>query len=259
MFYTSLYRTFVAPFVYQDVDGKYRGMDGKVHQAEAGFTNLSVYSMWDTFRASHPLKTIIDKDRAIDYAHDLLNKFKTGGVLPKWELHSDYTGEMVGYPAVSVIADIMVKHPEAFTQADFELALQAADVSANFDESITESWVPYRDAWNGDKRFTVMTRHGQYAEELGYVPANVKWSAGEENKPAYAEGLKQDKYDELVNESVAYGLENAYYDWTIAQIAKLAGNDEMFVRYMKRSETFKAYFDYNPDYYGKLLGKNNES
>ena len=195
MFYTSLYRTYIAPFVYQDVDGKYRGMDGKIHQAGKNFTNYSVYSMWDTFRAAHPLKTIIDKDRTIEYARDLLNKFQTGGVLPKWELHSDYTGEMVGYPAVSVIADIMVKYPEAFTQDEYHLALQAADVSANFDPSITADWVPYRDAWNGDKRFTVMTRHGQYAEQLGYVPANVKWQPGQ--APTGVEGLQQDKYDAL--------------------------------------------------------------
>lgn len=253
MFYTSLYRTYIAPFVYQDVDGKYRGMDGKVHQAEAGFTNYSVYSMWDTFRAAHPLKTIIDKDRAVEYARDLLNKFKTGGVLPKWELHSDYTGEMVGYPAVSVIADIMVKHPEAFTQEEFTLALEAADVSANFDLDITDGWVPYRDAWNGDKRFTVMTRHGEYAENLGYVPANVKWDQSQAPTNG-VEGLKQDKYDELVNESVSYGLENAYYDWCIAQIAKLAGDDLQFERYMKRSETFKNYFDHNPAEYSKYAG-----
>ncbi len=252
MFYTSLYRTYVAPFVYQDVDGKYRGMDGKVHQAEEGFTNYSVYSMWDTFRAAHPLKTIIDKDRAVEYARDLLNKFKTGGVLPKWELHSDFTGEMVGYPAVSVIADIMVKHPEEFTPEEYTLALQAAEVSANFDLSVTDSWVPYRDAWNGDKRFTVMTRHGQYAEELGYVPANMKWAP--EQAPAGVSGLKKDKYDELVNESVSYGLENAYYDWCIAQIAKLAGDEAQFQRYMKRSETFKNYFDHNPQEYSKYAG-----
>ena len=252
MFYTSLYRTHIAPFVYQDVDGKYRGMDGNVYQADKDFTNYSVYSMWDTFRAAHPLKTIINKDRSIEYARDLLNKYKTGGVLPKWELHSDYTGEMVGYPAVSVIADIMVKHPEAFTQDEFNLALKAADVSANFDLLITEDWVPYRDAWNGDKRFTVMTRHGQYAEELGYVPANVKWK--QDQAPNGVEGLQQDKYDELVNESVSYGLENAYYDWTIAQIAKLAGDDVQFKRYMKRSETFKNYFDHNPAEYEKYAG-----
>lgn len=244
MFYTSLYRTYVAPFVYQDVDGKYRGMDGKVHQAEAGFTNYSVYSMWDTFRAAHPLKTIIDKDRAIEYAHDLMNKFKTGGVLPKWELHSDYTGEMVGYPAVSVIADVMVKYPEAFTQQDFELALQAADVSANFDLTITQDWVPYKDAWNGDKRFTVMTRHGEYAEQHGYVPADAK------KKPQDG-GIAQDKYDELVNESVSYGLENAYYDWCIAQIAKLAGDDAQYQRYMRRSQAYKPYFHREVSEYGK--------
>ncbi|MGL4505507.1 MAG: GH92 family glycosyl hydrolase, partial [Aeromonas sobria] len=130
LFYTSLYRTYIAPFVYQDVDGHYRGMDGKVHQATPGFTNYSVYSMWDTFRAAHPLKTIIEKDRAIDYVHDLLNKYKTGGIMPKWELHSDYTGEMVGYPAVSIIADVIVKYPAEFSPEEIKLALQAANVSA---------------------------------------------------------------------------------------------------------------------------------
>ncbi|HIF9184765.1 TPA: GH92 family glycosyl hydrolase [Photobacterium damselae] len=244
LFYTSLYRTYIAPFVYQDVDGKYRGMDGKVHQAKEGFTNYSVYSMWDTFRAAHPLKTIIDKDRAIEYARDLLNKYQTGGVLPKWELHSDYTGEMVGYPAVSVIADIMVKHPEAFSQQEFQLALKAADVSANFDLELTHDWVSYRDPWNGDKRFTVMTRHGQYAEQHGYVPADVK------KKPQDG-GYAQDKYDELVNESVSYGVENAYYDWCIAQIAKLAGNEPQYQRYLERSLAYKPYFDFNPNEYGK--------
>lgn len=256
MFYTSLYRTYIAPFVYQDVDGKYRGMDGKIHQADEGFVNYSVYSMWDTFRAAHPLKTILDKDRAIEYAHDLLNKYKTGGVLPKWELHSDYTGEMVGHPAVSIIADIMVKHPEAFTQSDFELALKAADETVNFNEQIAidGGWVPYRDPWNGDKRFTVMTKHNNYQEDLGFIPANQKWTNEEENKPAYVEGLALDKYDGLVNESVAYGLENAYYDWCIAQIAKLAGNDSQFQRYMTRSESFKNYFHYDPTEFNKYNG-----
>ncbi|MDF4942088.1 glycoside hydrolase family 92 protein, partial [Vibrio parahaemolyticus] len=202
------YRTFVAPFLYQDVDGKYRGMDGKVHQAEDGLVNYSVYSMWDTFRAAHPLKTIIDKDRAIEHARDLLNKYQTGGVLPKWELHSDYTGEMVGHPAVSVIADIMVKHPEAFTAAEFDLALKAADETVNFNLDKTASWVPYQDAWNGDKRFTIMTRHNDYQEDVGFIPANTKWAPDSGDKPGYVEGLKVDKYDELVNESVSYGLEN---------------------------------------------------
>ncbi|WP_028863247.1 GH92 family glycosyl hydrolase [Psychromonas aquimarina] len=238
MFYTSLYHTYFAPFVYQDSDGQYRGMDGKAYQAAEGFTNYSVYSMWDTFRAAHPLKTILDKQRSVEYVHDLLNKYKTGGVLPKWELHSDYTGEMVGYPAVSVIADTMIKYPDAFSQQDFELAMQAAEVSANFDMSITDDWIPYQDSWNGDKRWIVMTRHGEYQEELGYVPADIK------DNPA-------DVYDTIVNESVSYGLENAYYDWCIAQIARLAGDTVQEARYLERSKAFKNYFDYNPAEYGQ--------
>ncbi|PSU28724.1 GH92 family glycosyl hydrolase [Photobacterium lutimaris] len=254
MYYTSLYRTYIAPFVYQDVDGHYRGMDGKIYQNDGSFTNMSVYSMWDTFRTAHPLKTIVDKKQAINYARDLLNKAKTGGVLPKWELHSDYTGEMVGYPAVSVIADVMVKYPEAFTQDEFKAALAAADIAANFDEQIAidAGWVPYRDPWNGDKRFTVMTRHGQYAEQYGFVPANVKWD--QTAAPSGIDGLKQDKYDELVNESVSYGLENAYYDWCIAQIAKMAGNQAQYERYMARSSAYQQYFDYDPAEYSKYGG-----
>ncbi len=176
--------------------------------------------------------------------HDLLNKYKTGGIMPKWELHSDYTGEMVGYPAVSIIADVIVKYPDAFTQEEIKLALQAANVSANFDLALTNTWVPYQDPWNGDKRFTVMTRHGQYAEQHGYVPANVKY------KPEEG-GMAQDKYDELVNESVSYGVENAYYDWCIAQLARLAGDKSAENRYLTRATTWRAYFDYNPTEYGK--------
>ena len=89
-----------------------------------------------------------------------------------------------------------------------------------------------------------MTRHGQYAEQHGYVPADVK------KKPQDG-GYAQDKYDELVNESVSYGVENAYYDWCIAQIAKLAGNEAQYQRYLERSLAYKPYFDFNPNEYGK--------
>lgn len=75
-FYTSMYHTYFAPFLYQDVDGQYRGMDGQSYQTDPNRPNYSVYSMWDTFRAAHPLKTITEKERSIEYVHDLINKFK---------------------------------------------------------------------------------------------------------------------------------------------------------------------------------------
>ncbi|WP_252178024.1 GH92 family glycosyl hydrolase [Endozoicomonas sp. 4G] len=237
-FYTSMYHTYFAPFLYQDVDGQYRGMDGQSYQTDPNRPNYSVYSMWDTFRAAHPLKTITEKERSIEYVHDLINKFKKGDVLPKWELHSDYTGEMPGYPSVSIIADTMVKYPEAFTQQDFKDALEAALISSNWHPEITHDWIPYVDEWNGDKRWHVMTRHSEYQESDGFIGADIR------KNPA-------DIYDTIVNETVSYGLENAYYDWAIAQIAKLAGDEGQYDRYIKRSESFKNYFDHNPAYYAE--------
>ncbi|MDF4740840.1 glycoside hydrolase family 92 protein, partial [Vibrio parahaemolyticus] len=131
MLYTSLFRTVVAAFLYQDVDGKYRGMDGKVHQAEDGLVNYSVYSMWDTFRAAHPLKTIIDPERAEEFANDLIRKYEDGGILPKWELHSHYTGTMIGFPAVSIIADAMAKGLDI----DPQLAKEAAEFTVRYHEA----------------------------------------------------------------------------------------------------------------------------
>ena len=100
-FYTALYHTMIAPFAYQDVDGRYLGMDKKVHTAEPGYVNYSVFSLWDTFRALHPLMTIINPDLATDWGKVLVQGYKEGGILPKWPLASSYTGCMVGYPAVS--------------------------------------------------------------------------------------------------------------------------------------------------------------
>ena len=108
-FYTALYHTMMAPYMYQDVDGRYLGMDKKIHHAEPGYTNYSVFSLWDTFRALHPLMTIIQPERAADWGKVLIQGYKEGSILPKWPLASNYTGCMVGYPAVSVLADLVAK------------------------------------------------------------------------------------------------------------------------------------------------------
>lgn len=98
IFYTAMYHANIAPMVFQDVDGTYRAMRTQ-ELKEAGDTpNYSIYSMWDTFRAFHPLQTIINPDRAEEYANDLIRKYKDGGILPKWELQGHYTGTMIGFP-----------------------------------------------------------------------------------------------------------------------------------------------------------------
>jgi predicted alpha-1,2-mannosidase len=129
IFYTALYHTMMQPNIAQDLDGKYRGRDNKIHQAE-GFDYYTVFSLWDTFRAAHPLYTLIDKKRTSDYINTFIKQFEQGGRLPVWELASNETDCMIGYHSVSVIADAMVKGIEGF---DYEKAYEAAKYSAMLD------------------------------------------------------------------------------------------------------------------------------
>ena len=107
-FYTSMYHACLSPNIFMDIDGKYRGTDHKVHEVK-GFTNYTVFSLWDTFRALHPLFTIIDQKRTNDFVKTLLQIYDDGGRLPMWPLAGNYTDDMLGYHAVPVIADAYVK------------------------------------------------------------------------------------------------------------------------------------------------------
>ena len=112
-FYTALYHTMIAPNLFMDVDGQYRGRDFRNHRAE-GFDNYTVFSLWDTFRAAHPLYTIIDQRRTLDFIKTFLAQYEQGGRLPVWELAANETDTMIGYHAVSVIADAVAKGIRGF-------------------------------------------------------------------------------------------------------------------------------------------------
>jgi predicted alpha-1,2-mannosidase len=129
-FYTSMYHACLSPNVFMDIDGKYRGVDHKVHQAK-GFTNYTVFSLWDTFRALHPLFTIIDQKRTTDFIKTLLQIYDDGGRLPMWPLAGNYTDDMLGYHAVPVIADAYVKGIRNF---DLQKAYTAVKHSAELDK-----------------------------------------------------------------------------------------------------------------------------
>jgi len=125
-FYTALYHTMLAPNLFMDVDGRYRGRDFAPHQAK-GFENYTVFSLWDTFRAAHPLYTIIDQKRTRDFIQTFLAQYQQGGRLPVWELAANETDTMIGYHAVSVIADAAAKGINGF---DLNLAFEAMKHSA---------------------------------------------------------------------------------------------------------------------------------
>ncbi len=155
-FYTALYHTMIHPNVFNDVDGNYLGHDRKIHQLP-GYLNrkdaetqrenerknspsqrlggersaqYTVFSLWDTFRAAHPLYTIIDQKRTVDYINSFIRIYEQGGRLPVWELWGEETDTMIGYHSVSVIADAMAKGIKGF---DYEKAYAAAKHSANLD------------------------------------------------------------------------------------------------------------------------------
>ena len=184
-------------------------MDKKVHTAEPGYVNYSVFSLWDTFRALHPLMTIINPDLATDWGKVLVQGYKEGGILPKWPLASSYTGCMVGYPAVSVLADLVAKD---LAEGDMSTWAEAGARSSVYREDLAEKF-------KGTRELDLITMHPYYKEKYGFVPADS------------------------VPESVSWGLEMAYEDWCISQIAKKAGNMELANEYAKKAEYYKRYLD----------------
>jgi predicted alpha-1,2-mannosidase len=128
VFYTALYHCFIHPSLNMDVDGQYRGRDGQVHIA-TDFENYSVFSLWDTYRALHPLFTIIERKRTSDFINTFLGQYKASGRLPMWELSGNETNCMIGFHSVSVIADAMAKGILGF---DSLLAFNAAKAASTY-------------------------------------------------------------------------------------------------------------------------------
>ena len=146
-FYTALYHSMIAPTIYNDVDGTYYGPDKKVHQAD-GWVNYSTFSLWDTYRAAHPLFTYTEPERVNDMIKSFIAFYEQNGRLPVWNFYGSETDMMIGYHAVPVIADAYLKGIGDF---DAEKALNACVATANLDS--------YRGI-------------GLY-KELGYIPYNV--------------------------------------------------------------------------------------
>lgn len=112
-FYTALYHSMLAPIVFSDVNGEYKGADGNIHKA-TDYTKYSIFSLWDTFRAEHPLFTIIQPERVDDLVKSMLSHYQEYGLLPVWELLGNETGTMIGYHSIPVIADAILKGFKGF-------------------------------------------------------------------------------------------------------------------------------------------------
>ena len=143
IFYTALYHFMTAPQTYSDVNGDYRGADHRVHRS-ASFENLTTWSLWDTYRAVHPLMTILMPERLPQLAQSLLAIAREQGELPVWHLHGNETYCMVGCPAIPVLADLCLKGVGGFDREEAYRAIRASLLLPN--------------------------RGKHYLQELGYLP-----------------------------------------------------------------------------------------
>lgn len=158
IFYTGLYHTMTAPSVFSDVNGQYRGSDGKIYQGD--FVNYTTLSLWDTYRAAHPLMTIIHPEKQRDIAQTFLHIFQQQGKLPVWHLVGNETDCMVGNPGIPVLADIVLKGFDV----DKKAAYQAMRTSALLDERSLDNlkkfgYIP----WNRDSTFETVAKGLEYA------------------------------------------------------------------------------------------------
>jgi predicted alpha-1,2-mannosidase len=129
-FYTAMYHTMIAPSIFNDHNGDYRGTDTMIYR-NASFINLTTFSLWDTYRGAHPLYTIMESDRVNDMINSMLMIYKQQGKLPIWHLMGNETNTMPGYSSVQVVADAYLK---GFRGFDTSLAWEAVNATAMLDE-----------------------------------------------------------------------------------------------------------------------------
>lgn len=265
-FFTALYHSMIAPTIYSDVDGGYRGPDKNTHKTD-DWVNYSTFSLWDTFRASHPLFTITQPVRTNDMVKSFLAFYHQNGRLPVWNFQGGETDMMLGYHAVPVIVDAFLKGIGDF---DAKEALDACVRTANIDEYRgiglykTLGYVPYNvvDTYNADNWSLSRTLEYAFddyciavmAEKLGkndiaaefykrsenyknhYNPA-TRFMQPRDDKGTWQPSFDPDEYTQHISESNAW-----QYFWSvqhdIPSLIQLVGGKEMFAQRLDSMFTY---------------------
>ena len=267
-FYTALYHSMLAPTIYSDVDGAYYGPDKQVHQAD-GWTNYSTFSLWDTYRAAHPLYTYLEPQRVNDMVKSFLAFSEQNGRLPVWNFYGSETDMMIGYHAVPVIVDAYLKGIGDF---DPKKALAACVATANIDEYRgiglykKYGYVPYdvTDHYNSENWSLSKTLEYAYddyciarmAEKLGekqiadefykrsrnyknVYNSQTTFMQPRNNKGSFIEDFSPDDYTPHICESNGW-----QYFWSVQQdvdgLISLVGGKERF------AQKLDSMFTYNP-------------
>lgn len=268
-FYTAMYHSMLAPTIFDDVDGSYRGPDDRVHKTD-GWTNYSTFSLWDTFRAAHPLYTIVMPEKVDDMVNSFLAFYDQNGRLPVWNFQGVETDMMIGYHSVPVIVDAYLKGIGGF---DAEKALDACVATANID-SYREiglyknlGYVPYfegreSDDWSLSK--TLEYAYDDYciakmAEKMGrkdvadefyarsqnyrnvYNPVTQFMQPRDENG-VFQPGFSPDEYTSHICESNGW-----HYFWSVQHdvdvLMKLIGGETRFAQRLDSMMTYLGKSD----------------
>ena len=210
-FYTALYHAFIQPNTMSDANGDYTATDYATRRMPEGQTYYTTFSLWDTFRAAHPLYTLIAPEQNMQFVGSMLTHYETYGYLPIWDLWGQDNYCMIGNHAIPVVVDAVMKEPNTFVGnkvtslppplgrgrgGAFEAVLASATTS--------HPGSPF-DLW----------------EQYGYMP------------------------EDLQSQSVSITLEQAFDDWCVAQLAKHLGRKDIYVHFMKRSQNYRNLF--NPE------------
>lgn len=180
-FYTALYHTMITPSLYNDHNGDYRGTDKKVY-SDPGFTNYTLFSLWDTYRAEHPLLTITQPERVGDMIASMLMVYKQQGKLPIWHLRGNETGTMVGYSAVPVVIDAYFKG----FNIDPKLAWEAVKTSSTLDERGVD-WVKKQGWIPADREGESVAKALEYAVSDWAIAQFAEALGKDEDHKIYAE------------------------------------------------------------------------
>ena len=189
-FYTALYHAFLTPILFQDVDGQYRGLDQNIRQAK-GFTNHAIFSLWDTYRATHPLFCLLQPQRNADMINSMLAHYDQSAdhLLPVWSLSGNETWCMIGYHAVPVIVDAYLKGIKGFDAERAYVAIKTTAMNPDYDNVKTYAslgWVPF------DKENESVSKTLEYAYD-DFCVAQMAKSLG-----------KTADYDYFLKRSMAY-------------------------------------------------------
>lgn len=282
-YYTAAYHAYIHPSLYQDVDGRYLGMDMKVHQAPKGFEYYHVYSTWDTYRAAHPLFELTEPSLNTQFINGMLERYKIRGELPVWELASNETYTMIGASGVPIVANAVINDP---TGIDTDLALRAVRDSllskqGNQDLFLQYKYVPSDKTGSRSVSRTLEFAYdngaaAQMARKLGQTSdANTYWERSQWYHNAFnpekdliwpkdstGQWLGEDKFDSLLVDGPYIAQANSWeYGWNMMHdlpgLINLYGGKDKFVA--KLLKTFDPDFKPKGNYHGMtgLIGQYN--